>query len=368
MVKHLICACTGLPRQDLEWSFEFAGVTPAKVMERLGTMQPTSKFGELFQYSNSLAAAAGFIGGHVMYPELELGAAFDKAMQAKVLGPLKMSATTFDFKKGQSGNAAVPHAPTVDSKPELAIAKVNTSVAPVRPAGGAWSTVNDMLKYVRMELAEGTIGGKAYIGKDALLARRAPQVAIGTDATYGMGLIVDKTWGVTVVHHGGDMVGFHSDMMWLPEHGVGAVILTNGNPGWLIRDQFQRKLLEVMFDGRPEADAKVAANATAFFERLAAMRKLLTVPADPALVGKLAATYTSTALGTITLKREGAKTVFDFGEYASEVASRTNPDGSVSFLTIEPGIVGFEFVVGEKDGKPTLTIRDGQHEYVFTPA
>jgi len=124
----------------------------------------------------------------------------------------------------------------------------------------------------------------------------------------------------------------------------------------------------VMFDGRPEADAKVAANATAFFERLAAMRKLLTVPADPALVGKLAATYTSTALGTITLKREGAKTVFDFGEYASEVASRTNPDGSVSFLTIEPGIVGFEFVVGEKDGKPTLTIRDGQHEYVFTPA
>lgn len=24
-------------------------------------------------------------------------------------------------------------------------------------------------------------------------------------------------------------------MMWLPEHGVGAVVLTNGDPGWMIR-------------------------------------------------------------------------------------------------------------------------------------
>ena len=44
-------------------------------------MQPTSKFGELFQYSNPLAAAAGFIGGHVAFPKLELGKAYDEAMQ-----------------------------------------------------------------------------------------------------------------------------------------------------------------------------------------------------------------------------------------------------------------------------------------------
>ena len=27
--------------------------------------------------------------------------------------------------------------------------------------------------------------------------------------------------------------------------------------------------------------------------------------------------------------------------------------------------MGFEFVVGEKDGKRTLIVRDAQHEYVF---
>ena len=61
----------------------------------------------------------------------------------------------------------------------------------------------------------------------------------------------------------------------------------------------------------------------------------------------------------ITLK--GAATIFNFGEWTSEVASRKNPDGTISFLTIVPGFTGLEFVAGEK----TLTLRDAQHEYVF---
>ena len=66
------------------------------------------------------------------------------------------------------------------------------------------------------------------------------------------------------------------------------------------------------------------------------------------------------------MKKAGSAAAFD-GEYASEVASRTNPDGMVSFITITPGAIGFEVVVGDKDGKSTLTIRDRLHEYVFTP-
>jgi len=366
-VKHLICACTGLPRQDMEWLFEWKGVTPDDVMGLLATMQPTSGFGELFQYSNPLAAAAGYVGGHVAYPRQELGAAYDRAMQTMVFDPLGMTATTHDFKRGQQGNAAAPHAPDIDGKPGLAVAAVNTSIVPVRPAGGAWSTVRDMLKYIQMELDGGALpGGEPYIDREVLLARRAPQVAISADASYGMGLMVDRTWGVTVVHHGGDMIGFHSDMIWLPEHNVGAVVLTNGDPGWQIRGSFQRKLLEVLFDGRPEADVQVATSARSFYESLAAERKLFTVPADPAEAGKLAARYTSPALGDIVVKRRGEATVFDFGEYASEVATRVNPDGTRSFLTTVPGMSGLEFVVGEAAGKRTLTTRDSQHEYVFS--
>jgi len=364
LVKHLICACTGMPRQDLEWLLEFEGVTPDRVLAVLGTMQPTTGFGELFQYSNPMAAAAGFIGGHVMYPELELGAAYDKAMQTLVFDPLGMNATTHDFAKGAKGNAAVPHSTDVDSNPALAEARINRSILPVRPAGGLWSSVNDVMKYVVMELNEGRLpDGRTYISKEALFARRDPQVTVSTDVTYGMGLFVDSSNGTQVVHHGGDIIGFHSDMMWLPEHGVGAVVLTNGDPGWLIRTIFRRKLLEVLFDGNAEADGQIAAAAKSYFDANAAVRKLLVVPADPTEVAKLARRYENAAVGEIVVEKRGAATWFDFGEFSSEVASRKNPDGTMSFVTIVPGFSGLEFAVGEKAS--TLTLRDAQHEYVY---
>ncbi len=362
LIKHLICACTGMPRQDLEWLLEFDGVTPDKVIAVLATMQPTSKFGELFQYSNPMAAAAGFLGGHVAFPKLELGAAYDQAMQTLVFDPLGMNATTHDFAEAQKGNVAVAHAPDIDGMPALAEARTNLSIVPVRPAGGAWSSVNDVMKYVVMELGEGKLpDGKSYVSKEQLLARRAPQVVVGTDITYGMGLFVNTQYGTPVVHHGGDMIGFHSDMMWLPEHGVGAVILTNGDPGWLVRSVFRRKLLEVLFDGNAEADGQIAAAAKTFFDEIAAERERLTVPADATEAGKLAPKYEHPAVGEIVVNKKGATTVFDFGEWSSEMASRKNPDGTISFITIVPGFSGLDFVVG--DG--TLTLRDAQHEYVY---
>ena len=47
------------------------------------------------------------------------------------------------------------------------------------------------------------------------------------------------------------------------------------------------------------------------------------------------------------------------------MASRKNDDGSISFITIDPKKAGFKFVVGQRDAKRVLIIRDGQHEYAF---
>jgi CubicO group peptidase (beta-lactamase class C family) len=365
LVKHLICACTGMPRQDLEWLFEYGGLTPQGALASLAQMQPTSKFGELFQYSNPMAAAAGYIAGHVSYPELELGAAYDRAMQEQVFSPLGMKSTTFDFARALAADHAGAHAPDINGKPAHALMAINYAAIPLRPAGAAWSSVRDMLRYVSVELDEGLLhNGKRYIPAEPLLERRVAQVSIGKDETYGMGLEVDTTYDEPVVHHGGDLIGYHSDMIWLPRKKVGAVILTNSDPGWILRTLFRRKLLEVLFDGRPEADAELAARGKTFFADLAAERKLLVVPADAIETGKLARRYANAALGEIAVHRGGGFTLFDFGEWKSEMASRKNPDGTFSFITTAPGVEGFAFVVGS-GAKKTLTLRDAQHEYVF---
>ena len=366
LVKHLICACTGLPRQDMEWLFEGEGATPESVMKTLATMQPTSAFGELFQYSNPMAAAAGFAGGHVLYPDKELGAAYDAAMQSQVFDPLGMRSTTFDYAAAMSGDHAMPHGLDVDGKTVPASMDLNYTVVPARPAGAAWSSVNDVLRYVQMELDKGLLpDGARYIDEAPLLERRRQQVALGNDASYGMGLMVDRTWGIPVVHHGGDLLGFHSDMLWLPEQGVGAVILTNSDPGVYIRGPFQRRLLEVLFDGKPEAVENVTAQVKRLKENIAAERKRLTAPADAEASANLAARYRSAELGDILVTHEGAATRFDFGGWKSEVASRSNDDGTLSFVTISPGEDGFEFVVADKDGARSLVLRDAQQEYAF---
>lgn len=366
LVEHLVCACTGLPRQDMEWILEFGSYTPESSMELLGTMQPTSGFGEMFQYSNVMASAGGYVAAHVVHPEHELGEAYDKAMQSIVFEPLDMKATTFDYDVAMgSGNYASPHSVDVNGDPAVALMDVNYAVIPVRPAGAGWSSVNDMLKYVAMELAVGELSnGERYIGKDALLERRKPKVPVGEDHYYGMGLMVDEYYGTPVVHHGGDMIGYHSDMMWLPEHNVGAVVLTNGDPGWLIRGGFRRKLLEVLFDGKPEADELLASRSEQFKSSMAVEYELLAVPADPDTSVRLADQYRNGGLGDIKVSRADGVTTFDFGEWQSEVGSRVNPDGTISFMTVAPGITGLEFVVGDGKDK-TLIMRDAQHEYVF---
>jgi CubicO group peptidase (beta-lactamase class C family) len=366
-IKHLICACTGMPRQDLEWLLEWKDATPASVLASLGTMMPTSKFGELYQYSNLMAAAGGYVGGHARFPKLELGAAYDRAMQTLVFDPLGMTSTTFDYARALRGNHATPHGLDIDGKAAPALMAENYAVRSARPAGGAWSNVEDMLRYVQMELDLGKLaGGKRYVSEDALLARRVPNVAIGDDATYGMGLIVQHKYDVTVVGHGGDLIGYHSDMLWLPDANVGAVILTNGDLGPTLRSGFLRRLLELLYDGKPEAVENVATAAKDAFEELAVARKLMAVPADPVAAKQLAPRYHNDQLGDLAVTQDHGKVWFDVGEFKSEVGTIKNPDGTVTFTTIVPGVSGFGLVAGAAGGQPTLTMRDGQHEYVFT--
>ena len=366
-VEHLICACTGMPRQDFEWLFEYKDETPASAVKLLGTMQPTSKFGEVFQYSNLMAAAAGYIGAAKAVPGKEWGAGYDEAMRTKVFGPLDMKTTTFDFATAMKGDHAVPHGDDVDGKVMGARMDVNYSIVPVRPAWGVWTSARELARYVEMELAKGVLpGGKRLVSEQNLLARYKPNVIVGEDITYGMALIVDKRYGVTVVHHGGDLSGFHSDMIWLPEHGVGAVILTNSDSGATIRSLFLRRFLEVLFDGKPEAEETLKGAVGRRKAAIAKDRERLAVPPDPAAVAKLAARYTNASLGEVRLVKEGNEVLLDTGEWKSPFASRKNDDGTLSLLTIDPSVAGFEFVVADKDGKRQLVTRDAQHEYVFT--
>ena len=369
LVRHLVCACTGLPRKDYAFILADSGAPATDTFRQLAQTQPTSAFGELFQYNNLMASAAGYLGGAIAYPDLELGAAFDKAMENRIFEPLGMDDTTFDFEEGMSGNWARPHGLDIDGRVVEMSNDFNFTVYPHRPAGGAWSTAADMAHYVQLELSKGlTPEGDRLVSEANLVERRERGVPVGEDSWYGMGLFERIAWGVPVVTHGGTLLGYHSNFYVLPEAGIGAAILTNADPGAAMLGPFLRRLLEVVYDGKPEAAEEVAVAAARIEAQADAQRARLTVPGDPAVLGNLAATYRNPEVGALTITERDGATWIDAGFIEGPVATRSNADGSVSLVSVGPGAIGVDALIGERDGARTLTIRDSQHEYIYTEA
>lgn len=368
-VRHLVCACTGLPRKDFAFILAEGGAPASDTFRQLSQTQPTSGFGELYQYNNLMASAAGYLGGTLAYPRLELGAAFDKAMESRIFRPLGMRDTTFDLQRGESGNWARPHGLDINGRMTVIPNDFNHLIKPHRPAGGAWSSTADMARYAQLELSKGlTPEGKRLVSEANLLERRKRGVPIGENAWYGMGLMERVVAGVPVVLHGGTLQGYHSNFYVLPEAGIGAVILTNADPGASMLGPFLRRLLEVVYDGKPEATREVQAAAARIKAQAQEKRGRLTIPADPAVIANLAQTYRSPDGAIITLRDKAGAKWLKAGFIEGPVATRKNADGSISLVSVGGGSIAVDALVGNANGKRTLTIRDSQHEYIYTEA
>lgn len=367
LVKHLVCACTGLPRKDMQWLFNTNPSTPASdTFVQLAATEPTSGFGEVFQYNNLMASAAGYLGAHIIHPGVELGAAYDKAMDERIFTPLGMTRTTHSAADAMAGNWAKPYDTTIRGEVGAVDPKNNDTVVPYRPAGGAWSSAHDMALYVQNELSQGLLpGGKRLVSAEALLARRAHNVPVGDGEWYGMGLEDDASKGVSVIQHGGSMFGYKSNWFAIPSAGVGAVVLTNSDTGYALTDAVKRRLLEVLYDGKPEAAENIAALAARAAESRARLLGELTWPMAGETENTVLGRYANAELGPLTIAREGDRVMMHTTAIHSELASRKNEDGSISLYTVAPGFWGEGVLVAERGGRQVLILDDSQHEYVW---
>ncbi len=364
-VRHLACACAGLPYRNLDWEFAPPDAPAWRVFDILRRMRPTSAFGSSYQYTNPPAAAAGYVGGRLAYPDLEIGAAYDRAMATRLFEPLGMSRTTFDFDRAMRGNYARSHALGLDGRLALIDPRRDRQMHAVRPTGGAWSNVNDLLAYVKLELRGGTLDdGRRHISESALRERWKPQIATGRHSWYGLGLDTDVSTGTPMIHHGGRLYGQRSEMVWWPEHDLGLVILMNASTGNALMEAFPRKLMELLFDGRPEADSMVAAAAAAERAQSQARRRDWTFPAEPQHAARLASRYRNALLGELRVESTGGELRFGFAAWDVPVASRLNANGEVEFSAAIPSPPPPWTAAATPAGR-TLTLRDAQNEYVF---
>jgi hypothetical protein len=158
-------------------------------------------------------------------------------------------------------------------------------------------------------------------------------------------------------------------MFFLPEHGVGAVMLTNvGFPNPLVHQSFRRKLFEVLFDGRDEAKEDLAFAMKSTEEEVLKETSKISFEPDPAWLAHLTGAYEHAAYGKVTIKVEGKRGIFDAGEWSGTIGQKKEPDGSVKLVITTSPYTGWpEFVVQEADGKIKLYLEDGQRKVLFEP-
>lgn len=366
-MRHTVSASTGMPRRDIDLMFRFQAVRAEDRIAEMKMMLPTTGFGETFQYSNYLVAAGGYAAAHSFLPESSLGDAYESAMHELVFEPLGMRDTS--VLHNDSAEDATPHNQDLNGNSVPLNLTMEQFVDAVAPAGSIWSTVLDMAKYVRMELRNGlNDAGERVVSPENLMARRQPAVKIDGKSSYGLGLFLTEPQGIEEITHGGNTLGFTSEMLFLPKHGIGMSVLVNLCAANSFTQALFQRLLELLFGTDRKADAMIAATSTALvnsFERK--RQRVKTDPGEIAWIENLIGNYECEELGPARISKRDGEYCIEFESWSSDLGAEEQSSDSRQIVLISPPWRADLKIQISSDFK-TLTIDGGQTKYKFERA
>ncbi|MCA1711814.1 MAG: serine hydrolase [Actinobacteria bacterium] len=228
-VRDLLAHRTGLPRHDGAWFW--GGATPSKeeMVRRLRHLQPSAPLRQVWQYNNHAYTTAGFIAGELA------GSDWETALRDRLLEPLGMKRTTLGRTAAEAtGDAAVPY----DDRDGTNVAVPQMGDGSVGPAGGIWSNAQEMAQWVLARLGVPLADGSELLSSSALRemhtpAMVKPRTALDLPGLHSLGYAlateIVSYRGHRLVHHGGNLHGFCSDVYLAPEAGHAVVVLANAN-------------------------------------------------------------------------------------------------------------------------------------------
>jgi CubicO group peptidase (beta-lactamase class C family) len=304
-VFDLLAQRSGLPA-DVNDGLGVLGYAEPDLIRALRFVAPVSSFRSAFAYNNMTHLLAGRIVARAA------GAGnWNEVLQTDLLDPLGMQETTYT---AAAIEAAANHATGYRWTPRGTVEVPFTQIFPYDyfGAGDINSTIEDMARWVRLQLARGTFEGQRLVSAENLETTRVPRIAIGGKASYASGWVVEQTPHGEIVWHNGGTLNFGAYAGLLPEQDVGVIVLTNeDNQG--LPDAIGRWTLDRIL-ANPEAD-EVATRHKAAVNDYDAATKLFAVPADrqaspPA--DALNGTFVNPALGRVTVAMHARDRIMTF--------------------------------------------------------
>jgi len=250
-IRDMYAHRSGLPEHagDL---LEDLGFTRAEILHRLRYQHPNSSLRSHYAYTN-FGMTEGGIAAAKAY-----GLDWEKASEEKLYQPLGMTSTSsryVDFMARK--NKALGHV-LVDGK---WLQKFKRDPDAQSPAGGVSSSVNDVAKWMRLQLANGKFDGNQIVDEKALLETRHPHMLTGFSpftglpSFYGLGWNVsyDEQGRLRLNHSGAFALGAATHVNLAPSEQLGVVVLTNAYPIG-VAEALGTTFLDTVLYGKPTQD------------------------------------------------------------------------------------------------------------------
>lgn len=228
-VRDCLSHRSGLPRHDLLWYAGEGRLSREDLIAALPHLPPSQPFRQTWQYNNLLFTTAGYLAG-----KLYGGRTYEEAVQQRLLEPLGMKRTNFRVSDvEQDHDHSRPYVLTEDEDlREVPYAHLDL----VGPAGCINSCAEELAPWLLTLLGQGVGGGQPLLSDAVLAELRAPAMPMPSsagrpsgprDVGYGLALMIEDYRGRRVVHHGGNIDGFSSQVAVIPDAGIGVAVLTN---------------------------------------------------------------------------------------------------------------------------------------------
>lgn len=229
-VRDLLSHRTGLPTADLLWYA--SGSSSEDILRRLRYARPFASPRSRYQYNNNAYMLAGMVVEHAS------GMPWAEFVRTRILQPLGMDETLTGYQGLDArGNVATPHL------------EVRDTVRPIRyldfdnigPAGSINSSVADMTRWMRAQLAGGALpGGERLVSEAQHREMQTPQFLVPQSAyypaarlarpnftAYGLGWFMQDYRGRRIVMHTGSIDGMSALLALVPEERLGMVVYLN---------------------------------------------------------------------------------------------------------------------------------------------
>lgn len=327
-VFDLLAQRSGLPPYAND-SLGILGLDEAAMIRSLRHVEPVSSFRSTFAYTNITHMLAGRIVARG-----EEAADWNAVLRRDLLEPLGMAETSTT---AEAIEAAADHTQGHRWTPGGTVEVPFTPLFPYAfgGAGDMNSTIEDMARWLRLQLRDGSFDGRKIVSPENMTVTRTARVGINDKAFYAMGWVGVLTPNGRVIWHNGGTPSFGAYVGFAPEKDVGVVVLTNAeNVGF--PDAVGAWVLDRLLDN-PRVD-HVAAALDAAKARFAEAAKAFVRPEtpQPALpLAPLAGRYAEPSFGKAVLRQDGDGAVLELQDGGA--ALQLEPwDGSVFTVRQKP--------------------------------